>query len=142
MARHNMPIESPTQSSTGTRSLQELSGAVVKQLVAGRPQETVVKQLVQRGWPEVSARHFVANAAQAASQHREENDEERAYIAELFRRRMLRDLVLTVICCGATFVLYDFAHTMPALPLFFLSMTVFSLVDLITALVGWWRYRK
>src|SRR6266496_2708676 len=133
-----MPIEPITP----TRSLQELTRAVVEQLVAGRSQVTVVKQLVNRGWPEVSAQHFVANLAQTASQRHDENDEERAYIAELFRRRMLRDLVLTILCCIIMFVLFTFIRTLPALTMFFLSMTVFSLVDLITAFVGWWRYRK
>ena len=135
----------PMETSTPTRSLQELTGAVVKQLVAGRSQETVIRQLVNRGWPEVSARHFVANLAQTASQHRDRDggdDEERVIMAELYRRRMLRDLVLSVVCCGAMFVLFIFVRTVPALTLFVLSMAVFSLVDLITALVGWWRYRK
>jgi small-conductance mechanosensitive channel len=42
-------------------SMQELTNVVTRQLAAGKTQDEVIQQLVQRGWPMVSARQFVAN---------------------------------------------------------------------------------
>ena len=40
-----------------------------------------------------------------------------------------------------TLAAYDLFPTAPALTLFFLSMCTFSFVDLLIALIGWWRNR-
>ena len=132
----------PDPSATAPRSLKELPAGVVRQLAAGKSQELIIQQLIARGWPEISARHFVANAAPNAKEHNVvDNSEERVVVAELFRRRMIRDVWLLAVSLGLMLAVVNFFPAMTALALFFLSMTVFSCIDFIVALLGWTKNR-
>jgi hypothetical protein len=42
-------------------SLRELSLIIINQMHAGKSQQEMVAYLRQRGWPDVSAQHFIAN---------------------------------------------------------------------------------
>jgi hypothetical protein len=134
----------PDSPSPQPLSLQELTQAVLNQLVAGRSQDAVTQSLVARGWPEVSARQFVVNTAQSVARPhvQVEQDDERHVVAELFRRRALRDLMLTTGFLLAMLIAGDLFPSAPALTLFFLSMCTCSFVDLVVALIGWWHHRE
>jgi hypothetical protein len=124
-------------------SLQELTHAVVSQLMSGKSREVVTQTLVARGWPEVSARQFVVNTAQSLTkpQIQAEEDDERHMVAEIFRRRATRDFLFTAGFMIGTLAANDLFPSAPMLSLFFLSMCTFSFVDLLVALIGWWRNR-
>jgi hypothetical protein len=123
--------------------MKEVTAGVMRQLAAGKSQELVIQQLIERGWPEVSARHFVANAAPNAKEHNAvENGEEREVLAELYRRRMIRDVWLAVVSLGLMLAVVNFFPTLTAMALFFLSMTVFSFIDFVVALLGWTKNRS
>jgi hypothetical protein len=123
--------------------LQELTHAVISQLMSGKSHEVVTQTLVARGWPEVSARQFVLNTAQSLTkpQIQAEEDDERHMVAELFRRRAARDFLLTAGFMIGTLAVNDLFPSAPLLTLFFLSMCTFSFADLLIALIGWWRNR-
>lgn len=42
-------------------SLRELSLIIINQMQAGKSQQEMVAYLRQRGWPDASAQHFIAN---------------------------------------------------------------------------------
>jgi hypothetical protein len=42
-------------------SLQELSLIIINQMQVGKSQQEMVAYLRQRGWPDASAQHFIAN---------------------------------------------------------------------------------
>jgi len=133
----------PEPTAIAPRSLKEVTAGVVRQLAAGKSQELVIQQLIARGWPEISARHFVANAAPNAKEHNVvDNSEEQVVVAELFRRRMIRDAWLSAVSLGLMLAVVNFFPAMTALALFFLSMTVFSCIDFIVALLGWTKNRS
>jgi hypothetical protein len=115
----------------------------MNQLISGKSREMVTQSLVARGWPEVSARQFVINTAQAISkpQIQVDEDDEHQAIAEMFRRRITRDFLLTSGFMLGMLAANDLFPSAPVLTLFFLSMCTFSFVDLLIALIGWWRNR-
>ena len=139
-------MSTPPSQPTQPPSLQEITRAVIRQLMNGKSREAVTQDLVARGWPEVSARQFVTNAAQslqslASPLVKPEEDEERRYMAEMFRRRAARDFLLTAMFMIGMFIVFDLFPSLQMLALFFLSMCAFSFVDLLVALIGWWRNR-
>jgi hypothetical protein len=123
------------------RTLQEVTGSVIRQLMNGKSQEFVIGQLVARGWPEVSARTFVANAARNAKGHHEP-DEERQAIAEYYRRRTRRSFVLSIVSLAITLVAFSLSGVWQTLSFISLSMTVYVVVDFVVALIAWLRYRR
>jgi hypothetical protein len=124
--------------------MQQLTHAVISQLMSGKSQAVVTQSLVERGWPEVSAHQFVVNTAQSLARPHviAEKDDERVVLTELFRRRAARDLLLTAGFLVAMLAVNSLFPSTPMLGLFFLSMCTFSFVDLFVALIGWWRNRQ
>ena len=123
--------------------MKELTAIVVRQLAAGKSQELVSQQLIARGWPEISARHFVSNAAPTASEHNAvDNPEEREVMVEVYRRRMIRDLIMIVASLVLMLVVVKLFPEYGVLALFLLGMTALSTIDFIVALWGWSRNRS
>ena len=131
----------PTQTLAQPRSLKELTSTLVKQLASGTSQELLISQLIERGWPEVSARHFIANIAQTASQHNDV-DEVREIVAAQFRSRIIRDLIIGLIFFGLVLLSMTFFEALDMLALFFFGMSVYSFVDMVIAFIGYSRNRK
>ncbi|MCL4507432.1 MAG: hypothetical protein M1434_00350 [Chloroflexi bacterium] len=131
----------PTQSLAQPRTLKELTSTLVKQLAAGTSQELLISQLVERGWPAVSARQFIANVAQTASQHNDV-DEERENDAAQFRSRIVRDLIMGLICFGLMLLSMSFFEGQDMLALFFFGMSVYAFVDMLVAFIGYTHNRR
>ncbi|MCL5999401.1 MAG: hypothetical protein M1546_25565 [Chloroflexi bacterium] len=133
-------------------TLQEVTNLVSRQLAAGQGRDVIIQQLVTRGWPEVSARHFVTNAAQTAhspqsqaAQHAGEDardDEERAVVAELYRRRMIRGLVWALTGLFTLAMFFNVSQALGGVSLFFMAAIIFGAVDFVVGLIGWWRNRN
>ena len=151
----------PNQSSesAGARlpplTLQEITNLVSKQLAAGQGHDVIIQQLVTRGWPEVTARHFVVNAAQTthspqsvqsqSAQHAGEDDrddEERAIVAEMYRRRMIRGLVWALTGLFTLAMFFSVSQALGGVSLFFMAAVIFGTVDFVVGLIGWWRNRN
>jgi hypothetical protein len=121
-------------------SLQELQSAVVRQLVAGADQRSVIQQLIERGWPEVSARKFVSNLAQtSASTTGRIEMSHSEHAAHHGRWRALRGLILILVgmvIMGAGLALRD-----PSFSLFTFAvgviLAVFGLLDLLFGISVW-----
>lgn len=126
------------------QTLRELTDSVNQQLSHGVSSDVVVKQLLDRGWPEVTARQFVANAARNAGAATQDagSSAERRQIAELYKRRMFRGLAWTLGGLAITLVSLDLARYNGGVSFFCFGAILFGFIDFLTALAGWWRYRK
>jgi hypothetical protein len=131
----------PPDTSTHEPTLKEITGKMIRQLASGVSQEKLIVQLKARGWPEVSARQFVANLAQTALQHDDVDDERDAHIEQL-RRRILRDFILVLITSTMMFLSITFFATFSLIGLFFLGMSLYAFIDMILAYILYIRIRK
>ena len=105
----------------------------MQQLAAGTDRTVVVKGLVERGWPEVSARRFVANVrvTPLAASRRQGAQHE--------RWRVARGLLLMLL--GAVVVAAGLALDDPSASLFVFSagviLSVFGLLDFLFGISAW-----
>ena len=114
---------------------------MVRELAAGTSQEKLIGQLIARGWPEVSARHFIANIAQTAQQHNDV-DEDRENLIDRYRRRIIRDFVMTTITFTMMLLTITFFESFNVVGLFFLGMSVYVLIDMVIAYIAFIKIRK
>ena len=130
----------------GGQSLKELSESIARQLAKGTKPQTLIGQLVARGWPEVSARQFVANARQTLSVFEVNPGEldERTKNVRLYKRRIIRGLVLTLI--GIVTIVVGLGMRDASASLYHFAMgvilTVFEALDFLSGVSGWMQYRK
>jgi hypothetical protein len=131
-----------TQKARETWTMSELSSLVADELARGQSREDVVTLLVRRGWPEVSARHFVENKAQKLPTQRE-SSRESTVTAEMYRRKMIRGLIWTVVGVILTAVMYR-ASSSTGSSMYFIwwGTVLFGLVDFVTGLIGWLSHRR
>ncbi|HEY3291158.1 MAG TPA: hypothetical protein VGK87_13605 [Anaerolineae bacterium] len=119
-------------------SLKELKYSIIKQLTSGVEQGSVIQQLIERGWPEVSARHFVAGLVprvlvnQAIAAHP-------AQMVNHGKWRALRGLAF--MSAGLVIIIIGLALRDPSISLFTFStgviMGVFGLLDLLFGISDW-----
>lgn len=119
-------------------SLKELKHTIISQLSTGVDQGSVIQQLIERGWPEVSARHFVASlipgivTGQAIAAHP-------AHVVDHGKWRALRGIVF--ICAGLVIMVIGLAIREPSISLFTFAvgviLGVFGLLDLLFGISAW-----
>ncbi len=98
-------------------SLHDLSQLVVMQAQRGKSRDEIVKELMERGWPEVSARQFVTmtlieqqqRASNAAVQGEDQSNSKESYTNDQESRRVLL-VVLLVTAVFIVCMLIAFAH--------------------------------
>jgi hypothetical protein len=129
------------QHSVQQQSLKELNNFVIRELVRGRSQDALVQHLTSRGWPQASARQFVANAARLSNEYREVN-RERRWVINHCKSRMLRGLLWTVAAIGITIISHDMGHVSVFASIVFFLSILFGFLDFLYGLAGWWRTRR
>ena len=98
-------------------SLHDLSQLVVMQAQRGKSRDEIVRELMERGWPEVSARRFVTmtlieqqqRASNAAVQGEDESNSKESYTNDQESRRVLW-VMLLVTAVFIVCMLIAFAH--------------------------------
>jgi hypothetical protein len=135
----------------GGKSLKELTALIAKQLARGAKPQTLINQLIARGWPEATARQFVSNARRAHLQraleafdtHNTAQGEPERQIRE-YRRRILRGLLCSLIGLALIVVGLGMHDTSNGLYHFSMGvvLTVFESLDLLNGLSAWWRHRR
>ena len=124
------------------QSLRELSDLIARQRVRGVKPDDLVQQLVTRGWPEITARQFVANAGQAAGALREQRAE-RSDAAKPYKQRAARGLFCVIL--GFAIIVVGLNQTDASAGLYHFAMgvllCVFESIDFLAGLTGWWRHR-
>ena len=113
--------------------MKDLTETVTQQLAAGTDREAIVNYLVQRGWPETSARRFVANVrvTPSAIMHRQS--------VQHGRWRIVRGLLLILL--GVAIIAAGLALDDPSASLFVFSvgviLSVFGLLDFLFGISAW-----
>lgn len=119
-------------------SFRDLQDGLIRQLAGGADQPGVVRQLIERGWPEVTARKFVNSLAPEGSIERIAIDQNHD-AAQLERRRVGRGLILIV--AGMVVTGGGLAMSDPSFSLFAFAVgviiAVFGLLDLLFGLSAW-----
>ena len=121
--------------------MKDLTGEMVKKLVAGVSHEKIVQQLVERGWPAVSARQFVANLAQTVHQRDDVGEDREVKLAE-YRERFIRSFITGLTTFGLMLAMIMFVESLQMIAFFFLGLSVFSFVDMAIAYIGYMKIRK
>jgi hypothetical protein len=125
------------------QSLKALSEQVARQLAAGKAPDVLIDQLIQRGWPEVTARQFVTNAKHLSATYRA-GAAERNSTSQRYRQQALRGFLWSILgaCIAAiSFTMCDvtcgFCHFAFGIGLF-----VVEFLDMCTGLCSWRRVRS
>ena len=130
-----------------TVSIVDLRRRVMAELACGAHQSAMVRMLVARGWPEVSATAFVANAALNALQTARSSPTKEALRkmaqAQQAQSRMLRGLMWTVAGVALTAISGDFA---PLFGMLVVSATIgmiaFGTADFVAGLSHWLQAKQ
>ena len=139
-------------------SVPELRQHIAKELRRGKSQDDMVRYLGTRGWPAVTARPFVANAAKftesvepgkpaakmrpAPDKTSDTSDPSNTSIADVYKHRMIRGLLWIVAGIGLSFVTYDIARYARGTGYVFIFAILFGIVDFVLGLRGWLQHRK
>jgi hypothetical protein len=120
------------------RTMSELSALVADELTRGQSREDVVELLVRRGWPQVSAQHFVDNKAQQLV-GLQKSSSESAAAARMYRRKMVRGLLWAIAGITLTVAMYRTARG--STHVIWWGVVLFGFVDFVTGLIGWLSHR-
>jgi hypothetical protein len=132
-----MASETPSTQKTPqpqTQSLQHLSESLTRQITKGISQESLIQELVGQGWPEVTAKRFVVNAARAAKQHRRIGSEARETKA---KARMIRGLLWLIAGLGILLISLEVRHLTGGIPLLYVGAIVIGFLDFFIGLMNW-----
>ncbi|GEM_PF-6524361 len=122
-------------------TLKQLTRALGKQLAAGVSHEKLIHELLARGWPEESARHFIVNLAQTVQQ-RDDVSEDRDNLIEEYRRRILRNFILGLMSFTMMLLTISFFASFSLISFVFLGTSVYAFVDMVIAYIAFTRIRK
>jgi hypothetical protein len=126
---------------TSGNTLKEISAAIARQKARGTSAECIVRQLVQRGWPEASARQFVNNI-QVQQPVPELPDDNKA-LRHQYQWRTLRGVLCVII--GFIIINAGLSSSDVYQGLYYFAMgvllCVFETIDFMTGILGWWRNR-
>ncbi len=150
-------------------TLSEITQSIARLKSSGTPADRIVSQLMERGWPETSARQFVANVRSGAARGEgtegadgeaarardraagrggaERGDAlsitERREEARYYRLRTLRGLVCFVM--GLAIIVVSLCAVDPYEGLFLFAVGVLlctiEAIDFLWGVMGWWRNR-
>jgi hypothetical protein len=124
-------------------SMQELNDLIDRELQQGSSQDSVTGILIARGWPEVTARQFVARAAQSApARPAPIKVEERQSAILVYKRRMLRGLLWMLGGFVISVASLSLVRSNGGGSLVFFGAMIFGVIDFLAGFVGWWRCRK
>jgi hypothetical protein len=144
-----MPNPPATHAPPAPLSIPELRHYIAKELRRGKSQDDLVRYLGTRGWPEVTARPFVANAAKSVQSLPDAQPEQKPQreaaprsLAEAYKHRMIRGLLWMLAGAGLSFVAYDIASYYQSTGFVFIFAMGFGLVDFVLGLWGWLQHRK
>ena len=127
-----MPSEMPSPQ----QSLQTLTDSITRQIADGISHEALIQQMVQQGWPEVSAKRFVLNVARAANKHRRIGSEERVDKA---KARMVRGLLWLLAGVAVLLVSLEVPHLTGGIPLLYVFAIVGGFFDFFLGLLTWYE---
>lgn len=127
-------MASEMPSTVTQQSLRHLTESIAHQISKGASQETLIQGLVVQGWPEVSAKRFVLNAARAANKHRRIGSETRAAQA---KARILRGLLWLIAGLGVALISLEVRHLTGGIPLLYVGAIVVGFFDFFIGLLNW-----
>jgi hypothetical protein len=130
----------PQDASTQPQTLKVLSDTIARQLAGGKSHKAAIQALVERGWPEVSARQFVANAEHLSDVYKAIAEECRCQ-GEECKRLMLRG-VLWVVAGVCIVVLGLMLENMAVSFILFAVGVIVAIVesiDFMHGVTGWWE---
>jgi hypothetical protein len=152
--------QSGSQAPDAPLSVPELHQHIARELRRGKSQDDLVRYLGTRGWPEVTARPFVANAAKSLQYPptpSEGQPEQRLQPnklsntpantpaqanAGIYKQRMIRGLLWILAGIGLTLVANDIARSMFGTGVVFVFAIFFGFIDFVLGLRGWLQHRK
>ncbi len=119
---------------TSQQSLQHLNESIARQITRGVSQTELVQQLIQQGWPEVSAKRFVLNATRTVNKHRRIGSEARLAKS---KERMLRGLLWFLAGMGILLISLQVPHLTGGIPLIYVGAIVLGFFDFFIGLLNW-----
>ena len=131
-----MASEMPSSQATETsrQTLQHLTKTIARQVEQGVTHDTLVQQLIEQGWPEVSARRFVLNAARTTNKHRRIGSEARVSKA---KTRIVRGLLWLLAGIGVLLISLEVPHITGGIPLLYTGAIVVGFFDFFIGLLNW-----
>lgn len=116
------------------QSLQHLTETIAQQVAHGVTHDTLIQQLIEQGWPEVSAKRFVQNAARSVHNHQRIGSESRTTKA---KARMLRGLLWLIAGLGVLLISLEVRHITGGIPLLYTGAIVVGFFDFFIGLLNW-----
>jgi hypothetical protein len=124
-------------------TLKEIKERVTAQLASGLGTDSIIRQLIERGWPEETARRFVTSAMPALGVMREQAMERRTTLKDDLRR-MLRGLICVIL--GFVVIAVGLGMRDVGNGIFHFTMGVLLIVfeahDFAAGFGGWLQHRK
>ena len=124
-------------------SLKEIKDRVTAQLSRGLALDSIITQLIERGWPEPTARRFVMSLLPSREFLREKEFEQRSALKDNYKR-MLRGLLCVIL--GLVIIAVGLGMQNVANGLYHFTMGVMLIVfeshDFAAGLSGWFRDHK
>ncbi len=130
-----MASEMPTSQQT----LQHLNESIARQAAQGVSQAELVQQLMEQGWPEVSAKRFVLNASRPANRHRRIGSEERLTKS---RARMVRGLLWLLAGLCVLLISLGVPHLTGGIPLLYTGAILIGFFDFFIGLLNWYEEQE
>ena len=135
-------------------TLKDIRQSIALQKVRGEPVERIIRQLMARGWPEVSARHFVANVqvsitarstARGVARDAEvvESSQRKAHV-RYCQWRVLRGMICIILGLAMIMVGLLASDVFEGLALFAVGVMLCTVetIDFAYGIRGWWRNRN
>ena len=118
------------------QAIQDLTKTIAQQLVSGKIQQALVKDLVKKGFSEEAANAMVGNVAAALEDYKK-TPAGRAAIAQKNKNRMFRGLAWTVAGTIITVVTYSSASLSGGTYYICWGAILFGVIDFFAGLIGW-----
>jgi hypothetical protein len=118
------------------QAIQEITKGIAQQLVAGKSQPSLVKDLVKKGFSEEAATAMVGRVAMALDDYKK-SPAGRAVLAQKNKNRMLRGLAWTVVGTIITVVTYSSASVSGGTYYVCWGAILFGVIDFFAGLIGW-----
>jgi hypothetical protein len=124
-----------SEAPSSQQSLQHLTESITRQVEQGVTHDILIQQLIEQGWPEVSAKRFVLNAVRTTrSQHRI-GSEARVSRAKV---HMVRGLLWLIAGLGVLLISLEVRHITGGIPLLYTGAIVFGFFDFFIGLLNWY----
>ena len=138
-------VATPIAPSTPGLSMAELRDMVAHELRQGSSQESAAGILVARGWPDITARQFVARTAQnveVITQAEPSETDKRQAAIMVYKRRMVRGVLWMIGGIAIYVASLNIVRSYNGGSFVFFGSIIFGIIDFLAGFVGWWRSRK